>query len=321
MLSTEGVNWYINQSISTSLYGLITFSQSAAIMSIDLHIHSTTSDGTMSPVELVHYAHKKGLSAIAITDHDTIEGVDQALAAGRRIGLEVVPGIELSVKYSIHNVHLLGYLFDYEHKELHIALNQLQIGRVERNKEIIFKLNQLGLTLHLDELEKSAGSGQTGRPHIARLMVEKGFVQSMDEAFEKYLGQGGLAYTSRFIYEAKEAIGLIKQAGGIAVLAHPLQLDKSVDNLDIALHHLRDIGLDGIEVYYPNHTRPFRKRLIALAEKYSLLMTGGSDYHGNIRPGTTLAGGKNVSVPAHLLDDMKQRVRDNRQNNTNKGQS
>ena len=281
-------------------------------MSIDLHIHSTTSDGTMSPIELVHYAHKKGLSALAITDHDSIDGIDQALAAGRSIGLEVVSGIELSVKYSCHNVHLLGYLFDHRQKELHNALDQLQVGRIERNKKIIGKLNQLGCTLQFQELEKSAGSGQTGRPHIARLMVERDFVKSMDEAFAKYLGQGGLAYTSRFVYEAKEAIDILHKAGGIAVLAHPLQLDKLVDNLDHALAQLRDIGLDGIEVYYPNHSRSFRKRLIALAEKYSLLMTGGSDYHGSIRPGTTLAGGKNVSVPAQLLVEMKQRAQSNR---------
>ena len=283
-------------------------------MSIDLHIHSTTSDGTMSPVELVYYAHKKGLSALAITDHDTIDGVDQALAAGRSVGLEVISGIELSVKYSRYNVHVLGYLFDHRQKELLNALDLLQVGRIERNKKIIVKLNQLGFTLQFHELEKSAGSGQTGRPHIARLMVEKGFVKSMDEAFEKYLGQGGLAYTSRFIYEANEAIDIIHKAGGIAVLAHPLQLDKLVDNLDHALHQLCDMSLDGIEVYYPNHSRQFRKRLIALAEKYSLLLTGGSDYHGSIRPGTTLAGGKNVSVPAQLLVNMKQRAQRNRHN-------
>ncbi len=288
-------------------------------MSIDLHIHSTTSDGTMSPGELVHYAQKKGLSAIAITDHDTIDGVDEALAAGQSIDLEVVPGIELSAKYCSYNVHLLGYLLDCRHKELHVALGQLQAGRIERNKKILVKLNQLGLKLQLHELEKSAGSGQTGRPHIARLMVEKGFVQSMDEAFEKYLGHGGLAYTSRFIYEAKEAIGIIQDAGGIAVLAHPLQLDKSVDNLDHALQQLCEMGLDGIEVYYPNHSRSFRKRLIVLADKHSLVMTGGSDYHGSIRPGTTLAGGKNVSVPAQLLVAMKQRAKENRNNRNNKG--
>ncbi len=290
-------------------------------MSIDLHIHSTTSDGTMNPVELVHYAHKKGLSAIAITDHDTIEGVEQAIAAGGRVGIEVIPGIELSVKYGNHNVHLLGYLFDCHHRELQRALEQLQAGRMERNKKILIKLGRLGFTLHLHELEKSAGTGQTGRPHIARLMVEKGYVQSMDEAFAKFLGQEGLAYTSRFIYEVEEAIDLIQQAGGIAVLAHPLQLDKSVEDLDDAMRQLGEMGLDGVEVYYPNHSRSFRKRLIALAEKYGLLMTGGSDYHGSIRPGTSLAGGKNVSVPAQLLVAMKQRVKDNRYNNTHKGQS
>ena len=290
-------------------------------MSIDLHIHSTISDGTMNPAELAHYAHKKGLSAIAITDHDTIDGVEQALVVGRSIGLEVIPGIELSVQYGAINVHLLGYLFDCGHHQLHSALEQLQAGRVERNNQILIKLNQLGCTLPLHELAQSAGPGQTGRPHIARLMIEKGYVSSMEEAFTKYLGQEGLAYTSRFIYQVEEAITLLQQAGGIAVLAHPLQLDRSVESLDGAVRQLADMGLDGIEVYYPNHSRSFRRRLMALAEKYGLLMTGGSDYHGTIRPGTSLAGGKNVSVPANLLDDMKQRVKEKRPNITLKGQS
>ncbi len=281
-------------------------------MSIDLHTHSTTSDGTMSPADLVKYAHKKGLSAIAITDHDTIDGIDEAIAAGINLGIEVVPGIELSVKYDDHNVHLLGYLFNWQHKELHGALVRLQAGRLERNMKIIAKLNRLGLSVQFSELKKSAGSGQNGRPHIARLMMEKNFVHSMDEAFDKYLGYGGLAYESRFIYGVKDAIALIKNAGGISVLAHPLQLDKSVDDLSQALHQLSEMGLDGIEVYYPTHSRQFRKRLISLAEKDSLLMTGGSDYHGSIRPGTTLAGGKNVSVSEQLLVTMKERVEVNR---------
>jgi len=281
-------------------------------MSIDLHTHSTASDGTMSPADLVKYAHKKGLSAIAITDHDTIGGIGEAIASGNILGIEVVPGIELSVKYSDHNVHLLGYLFDCDHKELHVALGQLQAGRFERNKKIIAELNRLGLAIKFSELQKTAGSGQNGRPHIARLMMQKGFVRTMDEAFEKYLGHGGLAYTSRFVYGVEDAISLIKNAGGVAVLAHPFQLDKSVDDLPRELQQLCDMGLDGIEVYYPTHSRKFRKRLISLAEKYSLLITGGSDYHGSIRPGTTLAGGKNVSVPAQLLVKMKERVKQNR---------
>jgi predicted metal-dependent phosphoesterase TrpH len=281
-------------------------------MSIDLHTHSTTSDGTMSPADLVKYAHKKGLSAIAITDHDTIDGIDEGVATGNILGLEVVPGIELSVKYGDHNVHLLGYLFDWQHKDLHVGLTQLQAGRFERNKKIIAKLNMLGLTIQFSELKKSAGPGQNGRPHIARLMIQKGFVRTMDEAFEKYLGHGGLAYVSRFVYGVRDAIALIKNAGGVAVLAHPFQLDKVVDNFANELYQLRAMGLDGIEVYYPTHSRQFRKRLISLAEKHSLLLTGGSDYHGSIRPGTTLAGGKNVSVPSELLVKMKERVEQNR---------
>ncbi len=281
-------------------------------MSIDLHTHSTSSDGTMSPADLVKYAQKKGLSAISITDHDSIDGIDEAVAAGNALGIEVVPGIELSVKYSDHNVHLLGYLFNWRNKELHGALVRLQAGRTERNMKIIENLNRLGLSIKFSELKKTADSWQSGRPHIARLMVEKNFVHSMDEAFEKYLGHGGLAYESRFIYGVRDAIELIKNAGGIAVLAHPFQLDKSIDNLPYALHQLSEMGLDGIEVYYPKHSRQFRKRLIALAEKESLLVTGGSDYHGSIRPGTTLAGGKNVSVSAQLLVKMKERVEFNR---------
>ena len=281
-------------------------------MSIDLHTHSTASDGTMSSVELVRYAHQKGLSAIAITDHDTIDGVSDAIAAGVALGIEVVAGIELSVKYSDHNVHLLGYFLDCQHKDLHVALGKLQAGRLERNMNIIANLNRLGLVVEFSELQKRAASGQHGRPHIAKLMIEKQFVQTMDEAFEMYLGHGGLAYASRFVFGLKDAISLIQNAGGLAVLAHPLQLEKSVDNFAHSLHQMCKMGLDGIEVYYPNHSRQFRKRLIALAEKESLLMTGGSDYHGSIRPGTTLAGGKNVSVPSDLLIKMKERVEENR---------
>jgi len=258
------------------------------------------------------------LSAISITDHDTIDGIDEAVTAGNKLGIEVVPGIELSVKYYDYNVHLLGYLFDTRQQNLHLALGRLQDGRLERNKIIIDNLKRLGVAIRFSELEKSAGPGQNGRPHIARLLMQKKYVQSMDEAFEKYLGQGGLAYASRFIYGAEEAISLIKDAGGVAVLAHPLQLDKTMDNLPEVLRHLCDMGLDGIEVYYPTHSRQFRKRLIALAEENMLLITGGSDYHGSIRPGTTLAGGKNVSVPSGLLDSMKERAAENRRINHDK---
>lgn len=272
----------------------------------------------MRPVELVKYAHQKGLSAIAITDHDTIEGIDEAITAGNDFGIEVVPGIELSVKHGEYNIHLLGYSFDIQDKDLCLALARLQAGRRERNSKIIANLTSLGFAVEFSELEKIAGPGQTGRPHIAELMIQKGFVRTMEEAFEKYLGKGAKAYASRFIYGVGDAIDLIKNAGGVTVLAHPLQLEKSVEHLTHALHELCAMGLDGIEVYYPNHSRQFRKSLMTFAEEHSLLMTGGSDFHGSIRPGTTLAGGKNVVVPSQLLVNMKERVLQNRDKQSKK---
>lgn len=283
-------------------------------MTIDLHTHTTSSDGTMSPGQLVSYAHRKGLSAIAITDHDTIDGVAEAVIVGENLGIEVVPGLELSVRYQEHDVHLLGYLIDCQQSDLQKALDRLQAGRTERNKNIISKLNELGFSLRYDELRKKVGPGRNGRPHIAQLMLKKNYVKTMDEAFSKFLGKNGQAYTSRFIYDIEEAIALIKNAGGVAVLAHPLQLDHLVDDISKVLLHLSGMGLDGVEVYYPNHSRKFMKHLRSLAEKHGLLMTGGSDYHGEIRPGTTLAGGKNVSVPAYLLDKIKERAIANQNN-------
>lgn len=276
-------------------------------MTIDLHIHSTISDGTMSPSEIVAFAARKGLSAIAITDHDSVDGVGEAIQTGNMLGVEVISGVELSVKYKKSSAHLLGYLFDHNGSALQQALKQLHKGRITRNREIIARLNNLGISIHYSELEKIAGPGECGRPHIARLLINKNVVRTMDEAFETYLGHGAKAYASRFIYNAADAIGLLKDAGGLSILAHPIQLGKTVDSFRELLVDLVGVGLDGIEVYYPSHTRQFKKELIGLAGQYGLLLTGGSDFHGSIRPGTTLAGGKNVSVPDYLLNTMKQR--------------
>jgi predicted metal-dependent phosphoesterase TrpH len=244
-------------------------------MTIDLHIHSTISDGTMSPSEIVTLAARKGLSAIAITDHDSVDGVGEAVEAGRLIGVEVISGVELSVKYKNSNTHLLGYLFDHTGIALHKALKLLQQGRITRNKEIIARLNSQGISLHYSELEEIAGPGECGRPHIARLLVSKNVVRTMDEAFDMYLGHGAKAYVPRFIYDAAEAIALFKDAGGLSVLAHPIQLGKTVDSLRELLLDFVGLGLDGLEVYYPSHTRQFRKELTGFANKYGLLLTGG----------------------------------------------
>jgi 3',5'-nucleoside bisphosphate phosphatase len=277
-------------------------------MIIDLHIHSTFSDGSMSPTELVEYAYRQGLAAISITDHDTIDGIKEAACAGKRLGVEVVEGLELSIKHRGKELHLLGYLFKTDENALHLALQRLQAARLDRNSRILTKLDDLGVKIELSDLEKVSGHGQCGRPHIAQLLIQKGVVKNMDEAFEKYLASGGSAYAQRQVLQAGEAIAMIKNAGGLAVLAHPQQLEKSGQDVGTLIGVLRAEGLDGVEVYYPTHSRHFKKKLIALAKKHDLLITGGSDYHGSIRPGTTLAGGKNCSVSIQLLEEMKQRL-------------
>lgn len=277
-------------------------------MSIDLHIHTTISDGTMTPGEIVTLASKKGLKAIAITDHDTFAGVEEAQLAGKGVGLEVISGIELSAQYQDINIHLLGYLFDHKDENFIAALRKIQAGRIERNLRIIERLNKLKIELTIEEVEEFSIKGQVGRPHIASLLVRKGYVDTMDEAFEIYLGSGGLAYESRYLFQLPEAIANIKRAGGLAILAHPYHIYNNCKNFKRYLDELSAMGLDGIEAYYPTHSRKFRKELLQLSTEKSLLVTGGSDFHGDIRPGTTLAGGKNVSVPYDLLHSMKKQV-------------
>lgn len=283
-------------------------------MTIDLHVHSTFSDGSMSPLELVKFAKKKGLSALSITDHDTIDGTWEAQSAGIDVGLEIIPGIEISVKYKDYTVHLLGYYFLTTDIRFNHALKKLQRGRLVRNEEILARLKQLDISIGQDELGKISKIGQTGRPHIARLLVMKGVVKNMDEAFSKYLGQGAVAYVPRFVFDAVDAINLLQKAGGIAVLAHPLQLEKSGAKLNTAIEDLASTGLDGIETYYPTHSKKNKKMFLDLAEKHNLVVTGGSDYHGSVRSGTTLAGGKNVSVP-DVLSQMRARATQNREKN------
>lgn len=280
-------------------------------MSIDLHIHSTMSDGTMSPVDLVDLAHKKGLSCIALTDHDTVAGYHGAKERGDAVGLDVIPGVEVSVTFEGLHMHLLGYLFDHEDENLVQCLQKLQGARDQRNSEILQKLQSQGITITGTELKAVSICGQTGRPHIARILMQNGIVRSMDEAFDRYLGRNGSAYCNRFAYDLKTGIEIIHKAGGIAVVAHPYNLIKNDMESGKLLTQLSKIGLDGIEAYYPTHSRKFRKQLIFLADKNGLLVTGGSDYHGTIRRGTTLAGGKGVSVPDELVAIMRRIKQEN----------
>jgi predicted metal-dependent phosphoesterase TrpH len=277
-------------------------------MSIDLHTHSNFSDGTMTPTELVALARSKKISALALTDHDTMAGTEEAALAGVEMGVEVVPGMEISVTHKQVAYHVLGYWADPENSELAAALARLQGARAERNIKILERLNMLGIPVTAEGLERVSERGQAGRPHIARMLVELGVVSTMSLAFDQYLKKGAIAYVSRFAYSAAEAVSLIRQAGGLAVLAHPAQNDPDLTRLPAVLADLVSVGLNGVELYYPTHSKKTKKRLRDLAGEHDLLLTGGSDYHGEVRPGTSLAGGHNIFVPPELLDKMKERL-------------
>lgn len=277
-------------------------------MSIDLHTHSWFSDGTKSPTELVALASKTGVSALAITDHDTMDGVAEAMAVADEYGVEVIPGLEVSVIHEKKPLHILGYYLDTADKTLASALGILQKAREERNTKIILKLQSLGIAATVEELEEISGQGQTGRPHVAKLLMNHGMVRSMPQAFDEYLKKDAKAYVARFAYSAEEAIAFITGAGGMAVLAHPVQVDKTLTSLSTLLPVLKSYGLEGIETYYPTQKKKMRKRIRKFAEENDLILTGGSDYHGDIRPGTRLAGGNNVYVSPKLLEIMKRRL-------------
>ncbi|NNF47799.1 MAG: PHP domain-containing protein [Desulfofustis sp.] len=271
---------------------------------IDLHLHSTFSDGTFTPEQLVKMASAAGLKAISITDHDTVDGTQEAADAGAEFGVRIVPGVELSVFLDDFNFHLLGYHFDWCDQTLNAKLKTLQASRSRRNSVIISKLQKLGLGITEGELQKISRNGQTGRPHIARLLVEKKIVKDIDQAFTLYLRKGKPGYARRFIYHVEEAISLIHESGGCAVLAHPAQISRSIPVLEDLLRHLKIVGLDGLETYYPTQRGSFLKSLRRLAVSHGLIETGGSDYHGDIRPDTAMAGKNNNVVPLTVLDQM-----------------
>jgi predicted metal-dependent phosphoesterase TrpH len=271
---------------------------------IDLHIHSTYSDGTLSPAAIVDLAKKTGLQAIALTDHDTMAGVAEALARGRQVDLEVVAGIEISAWHENMPLHILGYGLRVDEPDLKHRLLRLQQGRLIRNTRIVANLNRLGIDLTMAELSACSEHGQAGRPHLARLLVKKRVVASEDEAFSRYLRRGGAAYAERFKYFAHESITMIREAGGIAVLAHPGTLDFNRVSITDLLRELQRLGLQGVEVYYPTHSVPTIQKLKRIADRLDLLITGGSDFHGNNRSKAPLGGTRKSRVPYHLLEPL-----------------
>ena len=276
-------------------------------MLVDLHTHTTASDGKLTPSQLVRYAREKDLRAIAVTDHDTVEGTEEAVSAGKREGIEVVPGIEISVDYTPGSMHMLGYFITGGSHRLQEKLSLLQDSRADRNPKIIEKLNELGIAIDYDEVLKVSGGGQVGRPHIAQVLMQRGYTKTIQEAFDKYLGKGAPAYFDKFRLEAHDAISMIMDAGGIPVLAHPFTLYcKSSNDLEQLITQLVDHGLQGIEVFYPEHNKQQTAEYHLLAKRHNLLVTGGSDFHGAHMAGADLGGG-DVKIPYSLFENLKAR--------------
>ena len=243
----------------------------------DLHLHTLASDGRLAPADLVKLAARQGLQTIAVTDHDTTDGLAEALETAKHFpGMRVIPGIELSADVPGDEVHVLGYFIDMDNARLQSELRRFRAGRIDRARTMVDKLAQLGIHVEWERVQHFAGDGAVGRPHIAMALVEAGYCEEPKDAFPEYLGRNGLAYVERVKLTPAEAVGIIRQAGGSAVLAHPAYMN----DMEAGIANLAGIGLAGMEVHYAKYRDDTIRQLARLAREYDLIPSGGSDYHG-----------------------------------------
>lgn len=283
-------------------------------LGIDLHIHSTASDGSLAPAEILDHAQKLNLAAIAITDHDSIEGSREALRIGIPPSFNFLTGVEISAAHppffpGSGSFHILGYDIRLDDPALNQALNKLRQARKNRNPKIVERLKELGFQISLEEVNQTVGQVQLGRPHIAYTMMKKGFVQSIDEAFDKFLGTARPAYVDKERIGCEDAVKMIRNAGGIAALAHPGLLDiADQSQMEELIRNLIHLGIGGIEVYYPEHSPEQTEQYRELSKKYNLLMTGGTDFHGAITPDIEMGSGKGrLFIPYLLYEKLTER--------------
>ncbi|MEE8472301.1 MAG: PHP domain-containing protein [Dehalococcoidia bacterium] len=256
-------------------------------MRADLHLHTTASDGLLSPRELVEMAAAKGMEVIAVTDHDSVSGITSALEAAEDFPqLTVIPGVEINTDVPRGEVHVLGYFLDYSSPALESTLVRLRDGRKTRARKMVARLGELGLSIEWDRVRELAGDGSVGRPHVAQAILERGYVSSFKEAFNKYIGREGPAYVQRDKLSPREAVKLVTDAGGVAVLAHPADIEA----LDSLLPDMVSAGLVGLEGHYGSYSADVVRRLELLAQKHGLFVTGGSDFHGLDSDETPLGG-------------------------------
>jgi predicted metal-dependent phosphoesterase TrpH len=278
---------------------------------IDLHIHSSASDGTLSPAEIIRRAAKLNLAAIAITDHDTLKGTAIAMRVDRPADLHLLSGIEISAAppagYGIPgSLHILGYGVDPEDNALSGVLAQMKAARDNRTPRIVQALNDLGIEISRAEVAAKVGDSIAGRPHIAQVLMDRGVVSSIDQAFDRYLGKGKPAYQDKERISSAETIGLIQGAGGIAVLAHPGLVEVTSRARERLIAELRGMGLGGLEAYYPEHSAEDTAGFVALARRYGLKISGGTDYHGKNTPGVEMGCGRgDFHVPFTVYEALR----------------
>ncbi len=277
---------------------------------IDLHVHSTESDGTFTPEQIVRFAKENGIDTVALCDHDTTSGLESFIYYARQIGITAIPGIEISAVFPKENCHILGLNIPLQYKPLESILKKYRDSRNQRNSLIIDKLCKLGIVISVNELNKYATGTSVGRPHIAQLLVEKKAALSIDDAFRKYLIKGALAYVERFRLNAEEIVSVLKQSGATVVLAHPGLINISEDEMKRFIKALKDRGLDALEIFTPHNTDEKIFFLKELADKMDLKYSGGSDFHGAKKPDNKMGYYRDsIPVPEYVKNviDLKRR--------------
>ena len=274
---------------------------------IDLHLHTTFSDGSLPPREVVALAHKAGVTTLAITDHDMTDGIPEAMNSGQEYGIEVIPGIEISSRVQDREIHILGYCIDFMDSTFQHRLAKLRETRHLRNSQIIEKLNALGLSLSYQDVHAVGGSDAIGRPHIAQVLLNKGYVKSIREAFERYLADRAAAYVPRELPKAEVAMSWLREAGGVSVLAHPSWVRSKGEGIEKFCENLKEQGLQGMEVFYSSHSPSQTSQYLEITRRLDLIATGGSDFHGLTKPDIEIGTGRgNLKVPEKLINKLKE---------------
>ncbi|MCD8231699.1 MAG: PHP domain-containing protein [Clostridiales bacterium] len=275
---------------------------------IDLHTHSTGSDGTFTPAELVTEAKKTGLSAIALTDHDSTDGIAELMAAGQKYGIETIPGVELSTEYAEEEIHVVGLFIDPDNESLREQLRIFRDNRDNRNLKMIDRLREEGFDITAEAIYERNPDSVVARPHIARYLADTHQIPDIQTAFDRYIGSGCICYVERYKITPMRAVELIHEAGGLAVLAHPCLYKLSDETLLQMITEMKAVGLDGIEAVYSCNEGDDEQKYRRIAADFGLLLSGGSDFHGSNKPQIKLGSGKgNLSVPYEFLEELKRR--------------